>query len=56
METPTCPHCNKKQSQKPMKEWKYSVYAVSRYECKCGKSFRWYVSPKSTWTIPKKKV
>ena len=50
-----CPFCGKKQIQPPIKTWKYlKTVTVSQYTCSCGKPFRHYKSPKSTWTIPKK--
>jgi len=51
---PVCPYCEKKQSEKPIKKWAYGKTSVNRYECKCGKIFNHYVSPTTTWTIPKK--
>ena len=49
-----CPFCNKTQTQKPSKTWKYgNSIDVKRYECPCGKSFNHYKSPKTEWTIPK---
>jgi len=64
-----CPFCFKKQKQKPKKSWRYgklikkrtemgtkwigTIYC-SRFKCSCGKSFNFYKSPKTTWTIPKK--
>lgn len=69
LEIPQCPYCSKKQSQKPVKSWKYGQMIVtrtikgtkwgpnitcSRYNCKCGKLFNFYHSVKGkTWTIPK---
>lgn len=52
-----CPQCGKKQEQKALKTWKYlRTVTASQYKCSnCRKRFRFYVSPKSTWTIPKGK-
>ena len=47
-----CPHCDKKQ-KKYNKTWGYGKIKVFRYSCECGKSFNFYVGPKSTWSIPK---
>lgn len=65
-----CPYCSKKQSQKPVKSWKYGKAIVPhtskeakwgkpitcyRYNCVCGKFFNFYDSVKGkSWTIPKK--
>ena len=55
MDEITCPYCGKKQTQHPIKEWKYlKTVTVSRYKCECGKFFQYYKSSKSSWTIPKK--
>jgi hypothetical protein len=67
-----CPICNKEQKQKPKKTWAYGKMIEARtidgtkwgasvrcsnYECKCGKSFRYYLTSKGkSWTIPKKKL
>ncbi len=66
-----CPFCNIKQKQKPMKSWAYGklitsknkdgtewgpAIKCSRYLCKCGKLFNFYLSSKDkNWTIPKAK-
>lgn len=68
----TCPICNKVQKQKPKKSWTYgkmiekrtsegttwgASVKCSNYECKCGKSFRFYLTAKGkSWTIPKRKT
>ena len=67
----TCPICNKEQKQKPKKSWTYgkmieertvegtiwgASVKCSNYECRCGKSFRFYLTAKGkSWTIPKRK-
>ena len=64
-----CPHCNKKQKQKPIKSWVYGKMIesrtktgtkwgasvnCSRHSCSCGKSFNFYFTSKGKyWTIPK---
>jgi len=63
-----CPNCENIQKQKPLKSWNYGKMIItrtvegtqwgpsincSRYECKCGKSFNYFNSLKSSWTIPK---
>ena len=64
-----CPHCEKKQEQKPLKSWHYgkmiekrtengtewgASVKCSHYSCKCGKPFRFYLTTKGKyWTIPK---
>lgn len=68
--SPKCPFCGKNQTQNPIKTWAYGKMIekrtsekttmgasvnCSRYECKCGKLFNFYVSPKKNWTIPKSK-
>lgn len=50
-----CPHCGKKQTQKPEKTWSYGTIVVNHYLCKCKKTFNHYQSKKSSWTIPKPK-
>lgn len=53
---PVCPFCNKKQKQKPLKNWQYlKTISVCRYKCSCDKFFQFYQSHKSSWTIPKPK-
>jgi len=52
---PTCPHC-KSTKNKPLKSWHYGLgksVKVTHFECSCGKTFRFYESKNSTWTIPK---
>ena len=48
-----CPHCGKTQTEKPQKSWSYGKVKVNRYQCKCSKFFNYYISTKSSWTIPK---
>lgn len=51
-----CPFCGKFQTKNPVKEWGYSGRKVSRYDCKCGKSFNFFIITKGkSWTIPKPK-
>lgn len=66
-----CPHCKKNQSQKPVKSWAYgkmiekrtktgTIFGASvncsRYSCKCGKNFNFFLTTKGkSWTIPKSK-
>ena len=53
---PNCPFCGKKQSQPAIKSWKYlKTVTVSQYTCNCGNRFRFYKSPKNSWTIPEVK-
>jgi len=68
---PKCPFCGKEHTQKPIKSWTYGkmiekkvesgtrwggVITCTRYRCKCGKSFNFYLTTKGkSWTIPKKK-
>ena len=49
-----CPFCNVSNS-KYTKKWKFGVYDVYRFQCKCGKFFNYYKSEKMSWTIPKSK-
>ena len=72
MTKPTCPVCDKEQKQKPKKTWTYGKMIEKRtidgtewgasvkcssYACKCGKSFRYYLTATGkSWTIPKLKV
>ncbi len=67
-----CPHCNKIQKQKSIKSWTYgkmieardvngtswgASVKCSRYSCKCGKLFNFYLTEKGkNWTIPKSKI
>lgn len=67
-----CPHCDKIQNQKPIKSWAYGKMIeaktakgtkwgasvnCSRYACKCGKSFNFFLATKGkSWTIPKSKI
>ncbi len=67
-----CPICNIEQKQKPKKSWTYGKMIEKRtakktswgasvkcsiYECKCGKSFKFYLTAKGkSWTIPKRKT
>jgi hypothetical protein len=67
-----CPICDKEQKQEPKKSWTYGKMIEGRtvdgtqwgasvrcsmYDCKCGKSFRYYLTVKGkSWTIPKKKT
>ncbi len=69
MNLSVCPFCSKKQTQEPVKTWKYgkmiisrtekgtkwgSAITCSRFNCKCGKKFNSYNSAKGkSWTIPK---
>ncbi|MGC1709486.1 MAG: hypothetical protein WA799_06775 [Nitrosotalea sp.] len=57
MKSVYCPICNWKQTQKPIRTWDYlKTVTVSQYKCdNCTKTFRLYQSPKSSWTIPKRK-
>ena len=64
-----CPHCQIIQRQKPKKSWKYgkmiekktekgtewgATITCSKYHCKCGNNFNFYLSAKGKfWTIPK---
>jgi len=64
-----CPFCRKLQKDKPIKSWSYgtliekkiqektiwgSSIKCSRYICKCGKSFNFYLTQKGkSWTNPK---
>lgn len=63
-----CPHCNKKQENKPKKEWVYKMGEKLKgrkieltplvnclyYSCICGKGFTCYVTKQGKmWTIPK---
>ncbi len=67
-----CPNCGNKQNQKPLKSWTYgrmiehkektggikwgAKVTVTRYACKCGKSFNFFLSSNNkSWTIPKAK-
>jgi len=66
-----CPYCNTEQKQKPVKSWAYgkmienrtaseTIWGASvncsRYSCKCGKSFNFFLTTKGKfWTIPKSK-
>jgi len=66
-----CPYCNSEQKQKPVKSWVYGKMIekrtetgtlwgaqvnCSRYSCKCGKSFNFFLTTKGKfWTIPKSK-
>lgn len=52
LEKPICPYCKTKQ-KKPFKSWKYGRIKVIRYKCDCRQLFNFYISPKSTWSIPK---
>lgn len=68
---PKCPFCKKEQSQKPINSWVYGKMIegstktgtkwgaqanVSRYVCKCGKVFNFFLTTKGkSWTIPKAK-
>lgn len=51
-----CPHCNSTKN-KSTKNWSYNknTTQVNMMLCECGKTFRYYASSKSSWTIPKKK-
>jgi len=67
-----CPLCHKIQKQKPKKSWHYgkmieektsegtkwgASVKCSQYSCKCGKSFKFYLTTKGkSWTIPKSKI
>ncbi len=67
-----CPFCNKNQKQEPVKSWAYgkmieakdvngtiwgAAIKCSRYSCKCGKLFNFYLTEKGkNWTIPKLKI
>ncbi|TSA57630.1 hypothetical protein D4R42_01220 [bacterium] len=38
-----CPNCKKEISDKPKKEWRYSIFLVKQFECKhCGQNFKAY--------------
>jgi len=66
-----CPQCHENQKQQPTKTWSYGKMIEERnkkgtkwgasvkcsmYYCKCGKSFRFYLTTKGKfWTIPKSK-
>ena len=70
MKKVTCPFCSEEQTQKPIKSWAYGKMILkrsekgttwgpsvscSRYECKCGNNFQFYLSTSGkSWTIPKK--
>jgi len=50
-----CPFCGIFQKEHAIsRTWKYGANVVTRFECKCGKSFNFYKNTKSSWTIPKK--
>ncbi len=67
-----CPYCKTQQKQKPEKSWVYgkmieertksgtkwgASVTCSRYSCKCGKSFNFFLTTKGKfWTIPKSKT
>jgi len=52
-----CPVCGGEIKNKPLKEWSFRFYKVSRFECKrCKAKFNVYESPKSSFTIPKAKT
>ncbi len=53
---PKCPYCDKIQTKKPQKTWKYGwgKVKVSKFCCDCTESFNYYQSSKGDWTIPKK--
>jgi len=66
-----CPYCKSEQKQKPIKSWAYGKMIerrtksgiklgasinCSRYSCKCGKLFNFFITTKGKfWTIPKSK-
>jgi len=52
-----CIKCLKEISIKPINEWEFRFYHVSRYRCNnCGAYFNTYAAPgKKTWTVPKSK-
>ena len=52
---PLCPLCNRKNNEKPIKEWKYGQIDVKRFKCKCGNLFNFYQNGIKNWTIPKAK-
>jgi len=54
MESAVCPFCSNKQNHKLIKEWYYGIAKVSRFKCKCKKSFNYYKNPQRSWTVPKK--
>lgn len=48
-----CPFCNSKRATL-IKKWEYNSTKISRKQCdKCKKTFNFYKSKKSEWTIPK---
>lgn len=55
MKDAMCPSCSKKLPIKPLKEWEYGNWTVSRLRCSCGKVFNYYKDAKSgkIYTIPK---
>jgi len=51
-----CPFCGRKQTQEPVKSWKYNnATDVGRYQCSCKKFFHFFKGSKKNWTIPKVK-
>jgi len=51
-----CPICGREFQGKPLETWKFRYYNVKRFECAhCGMRFNLYESPKSKFTIPKRK-
>ena len=66
-----CPFCKSIQTKQPVKAWVYgkmiekrtkkettwgSSVSCSRYICKCGKPFNFFLTTKGKfWTIPKSK-
>jgi hypothetical protein len=64
-----CPYCEKIQKDEPVKSWSYgkiikshtkekttwgASVKCSQYTCKCGKSFKFYLTTNGkSWTIPK---
>lgn len=49
-----CPYCETMQEEHCLiNSWEYGHAKVSRFKCRCGKTFNFYKSSKSSWTIPK---
>ena len=50
-----CPLCNTDSNEKPIREWSYGKFKVSRYECpNCKEKFNYYSSEDGkSFTIPR---
>jgi len=49
-----CPYCETIQKiHCIIRSWKYRYAEVFQFECRCGKTFNFYRSSKSSWIIPK---